>query len=246
MTEKLPAIFNRLNRSQAWWVIVLYVVATIVIGLAATHYINREALRLMLQHADGWATPVFVVIEYLYIVLVPFYNVGIHLAAGYIFGGNVGWLLNWITANLGLFTIVWLIKRYGRPLLEKVVSQEFLAKFDKFDGKIPPILLFVIYALPFFPDNEFAYIVAAGSGSFSPFILPIILGNIAKASISFIGDKGWPGFWQTGVIRLEVLILGSIVVIIQELIRKDAIKKKLIKEKPVIKIPEISADDPQP
>lgn len=194
----------------------LYVSAMIVLGVIVTRFVDREWLRQIVDSAGILGIGVFLVIEYIYVVLVPVYNTMIHLAAGYVFGGSTGWVLNFVATSAGLFTIVLLVKRFGRPIVERVVARRVLDRYDAVSRRIGPIALFLIYVLPLFPDDEFTYLIAASQVRFGRFVLPVLLGNVTKAAVSYIGDEGTGGIPMAAGSRLVVLVVGIVVIGLQE------------------------------
>ena len=71
--------------------------------------------------------------------------------------------------------------------------------------------------LPLFPDDEVTYLLAAGKRiQLWRFIFPVILGNIAKTSTSYLGDEGTGGISMTIGTRVIVLVIGLIIIGIQE------------------------------
>jgi uncharacterized membrane protein YdjX (TVP38/TMEM64 family) len=178
---------------------------------ASTYLINRETLQSFVRGLGFLGPIMFFLIEIAYIVLVPIYNTPIHLMAGYLFGPWWGFVINYVATSLGLLIIVWLSHRYGRSLLQRLLNKKTMSRFDKFFGKkeITPYLLFVIYVLPLFPDDEITYLVALSRVPFLAYIPAILLGNIAKASVSFIGNNPIAGIFPAVMIRVVLLLFGT-------------------------------------
>lgn len=176
----------------------------------STQFFQREVLQAIMSELGFFSPIVFFFVELIYIILVPVYNTPIHLFAGYIYGAYWGFLLNYITTTLGLFFIVWLSQKYGRSILEKIIHKKALARFDTFFGKqtITPFLLLVIYVLPLFPDDEITYLVALSKIPFKKFIPAILLGNISKAAVSFIGNNPIEGIIPAILFRVAILGVG--------------------------------------
>lgn len=201
------------------------------IGVLLHLYVDREALRQLVNRNGSLGIWLFLLIEYVYVFFAPIYNTPIHLAAGYIFGGQLGWLLNFVATTAALFTIIGLVKHYGRPLLGRIVSESKLQKYDKLTQRIGPVALFVAYVLPLFPDDEITYMLAAGERvQFWRFILPVILGNVTKSAVSFIGDEGSQGVPVALGSRLLVLLVGLVLIGIQEYLVGRS-KRKTLEEK---------------
>ena len=163
---------------------------------------------------------IFFLLETIYVTFTPLLNTAIYITSGYLFGGTGGFIINFLSTACGLFLIVFLVKKFGRPLLKRFVSKSFYDRFDVLTQKVGPVLLLVVYVLPFTPDDELTYILVAGSISMKRFILPILLGTLAKSALSFVGSDGTAGLAIAGYARLTMLVVGLIVVGIQEYIYK--------------------------
>ena len=210
-------LLGHFSSRQAWLVIIGYITFMIVLAIIVHQYIDRESLHSVVKSTGYFSILIFLLIEYIYIIFVPIYNTTIHLAAGYIFGGHIGWLLNFLATSAGLFTIIFLVKRYGRRLINKIVSEKKLKRYDSLTNRIGPLTLFIIYVLPGFPDDEITYLMAASKTvQFWRFIIPVLLGNVAKAAVSYIGDEGVHGFSMAAGTRIIVFIIGIIIIGIQE------------------------------
>ena len=79
-------------------------------------------------------------------------------ATGFIFGAFFGTIYSMLGLILGSFIAFKLGRKFGRPLLERVVSKENLKKFDKLIKKGGLITLFIIYLLPVLPDDAVTYL----------------------------------------------------------------------------------------
>lgn len=221
-TQAKKIFLERLSSRQAWALLIGYVSITVAVGLAIQHYVDQESLRSFVSGYGSWGPFLFLLIEYVYVLFVPIYNTPIHLAAGYIFGGSRGWLINFVATTGALFTIVALVKYYGRPLLNRVVSERTLNRYERFVGSIGPIALFVVYVLPLFPDDEITYMLAASERvRFWRFIAPIVLGNVTKAAVSYIGDRGSAGIATALSTRVVILVIGLILISAQEYLIRE-------------------------
>lgn len=192
--------------------LILYGLLMFIAAFLIKKYVNREILQEIVSSSGNLGIFVYYLIEVAYITFTPFLNTFILIVSGYIFGSFLGFIVNFLAATTSLFLIVFLVKKYGRPLLKKLVSESFYKNFDKITQKVGPILLLVAYVIPFSPDDELTYIVAAGPLGFKRFILPVLLGSIGKASYSYIGDLGGPGIITATYFRISVLIIGLILV----------------------------------
>ncbi|MFH1376455.1 MAG: VTT domain-containing protein [Candidatus Woesearchaeota archaeon] len=219
-------IISEKTKLKSIIIICVYIALMIVAAVIFTKYIDRESLQVVVESSGQWGMVIYFFIEVVYVTLTPLFNTFILIAAGYIFGGHVGFIINFLATTIGLFLIVFLVKRYGRPLLKKVVAPRFYNRFDQITQKVGPITLLIVYILPFTPDDELTYIVAAGPIGIKRFILPILLGTLAKSAYSYIGDIGVDGIYIATYARIILLIVGLIIVGIQEYIIK---KRQVVK-----------------
>ncbi len=194
----------------------IYIFLMILSAFIFSIYVDKEALQEIVQSMGFLGIIIYFIIEVIYVTLTPLLNTAILIASGYIFGGHLGFIINFLATTLGLFLIVFLVKRYGRSLLQKVVSHKFYRNFDRIVQKIGPATLLIVYVLPFTPDDELTYLVAAGPVKFRRFIIPILLGSLAKAAYSYIGDLGAEGIIIALYARVILLVIGLIAVGLQE------------------------------
>lgn len=174
----------------------------------ASYVADKEIIRNIISRFGLLSPLIFIFLQFVGVVFLPIYNMPIHLAGGFIFGPYQGWLLNYISTVLSLFFIVWLVKRFGRSLAERLIPQKTLQKYDNFSERVGGLGLFLVYVLPFFPDDELTYLAAASSIPKKQIIVAILLGTIPKAAFSFIGDNPTKGVIPFVIIRVVVAILG--------------------------------------
>lgn len=196
----------------------LYLCIMAAAAFVFSEYVDRESLQKIVRNADQLGIVLYALIEVVYVTFTPLMNTIILIVSGYLFGGHVGFAVNFISTAIGLFLIVFLVKRYGRTLLKRFVSAAIYDRFDKIVEKVGPITLLIVYVLPFTPDDELTYLVAAGPIGFNRFILPVLLGTAAKAGYSYIGAMGAKGLAVAAYFRIILLIFGLVAVGIQEYI----------------------------
>jgi len=216
MDEQATIKARNAQRRRARLVLAAYVGLTVSVGIAIATYVDRQFVKDLVDRSGTGGMVVFALVEYVYILLVPIFNTPIHLAAGYLFGGLTGWIINFISTTAALFTIVAMVRTFGRPLIRRAVQPDLLAKYDSATERIGPLSLFLVYVAPGFPDDELTYLAASGAPSFSRYVLPIVLGNIAKTSTSYLGDEGAAGLPMAIASRIVILAVGLVLIGLQE------------------------------
>ena len=167
-------------------------------------------------------------IEVVAIIFLPISNYPIFMASGLIFGQVSGFFINWAGVVAGTFLILALTKKFGRPLVKKIVAGKTINKYDGYVQKYGPLGLLAAYALPFFPDDELTYLAGLSSLPIKN-IVYVIIGRIPAAAFSFIGDDLVNGTIISLAIRFFILAMGAVIYFRKEIIKffqpMDKLKK---------------------
>lgn len=149
---------------------------------------TQDSIRLFIEPYGVFAPIIFVLIQIFQVVVTPISHYVVGIAGGYIFGTYYGLILNWIGRIIG-HTIAFFIARYGgRRIIKHFVRKETFDKYDKIWEK-GAVILFFIYFLPFFPDDEMSYIVGFSKMHFKTFLLANIFGHIGGSlTLAYVGS----------------------------------------------------------
>ena len=162
-----------------WYCLTIIPVILLILGylFPSSFFSNQESIRNFVEPYGVFAPVIFIFIQILQVVLTPISHYVVSIAGGYIFGTWLGFLYNWIGRVIGTLIAFYLGRRFGRKIIKHVVKQENLQKYDRLfeRGKL---LLFLMYFLPVFPDDELSYL--AGFSSIKPksFIPLMMLGHV--------------------------------------------------------------------
>ncbi len=173
---------------------------------------------------------VFVIIQILQVIVTPISHYTVGAIGGYLYGPYVGGCLNYVGRVIGHLCAFLIARRYGRKYIEKKFDKSLIKKYDKiFSGEsenqkevtLQPLILFLIYFLPLFPDDEISYLVGASNMSKRPFILANIFGHLGGAfSLAYVGSgvsTKDPLFW---VLTISTLIAFPIIWIVLKINKK--------------------------
>src|SRR3989344_6913450 len=149
--NKIKQLIANKTRLKSVFSIGIYIALMVVAAVIFAKYVDRESLQTIVQSSGGFGIGIYFLIEVVYVNLTPLFNTAILIASCYIFGGHLGFIINFLATSVGLFLIVFLVKKYGRPMLQRLVSVSFYNRFDKITQKVGPITLLIVYVLPFTP-----------------------------------------------------------------------------------------------
>lgn len=159
---------------------------------------NTDALRKWVEDCGPLGPLAFILIQYAQVVIAPLPGNVSGVLGGLIFGWW-GILWSFIGSFFGYWTIYALTRRFGRSLVEKVVSKKALDKFDFIFSKRGPLILFIIFMLPMMPDDVVCYIAGLTDipmgklmalttiGRFPPLVINNVIGSgLGEGNFTFV------------------------------------------------------------
>ncbi len=152
---------------------------------AATSNLTPETIRAAVLQLGVLAPLGMIFLEWLQVVAAPIPPVTM-VASGYTFGMFPGGLYSWIGMSLGSLTAMLLGRRFGRPVVEKVVSEDHMEKFYHLTEKHGLIVFTVIFILPGFPDDVVCYLAGLTDLDMKKLFLSASLGRLPTVAILVI------------------------------------------------------------
>jgi len=151
---------------------------------------------------------IFVLVQAFQVVVTPVSHYTVGAIGGYLYGPYWGGILNYLGRIIGHCIAFAIARRFGRSWIIKHLPEETVRKYDTVfsgnpdkpqDTSFQPLILFLIYFLPLFPDDEISYLVGASRMRFRSFLLANLFGHLGGAfSLAYIGsgiNTKDPLFW---------------------------------------------------
>ncbi len=170
---------------QAWGrsLFVLNILTFVVIGgLCVLHWCgwfddfrNLDQLKQLICSSGGWAYVVYIILQFLNVVLLPLPGFLFMLAALSIFGI---WPTFWVTLLVtwaGSIICFWFGRTYGNKAVVWCVGKETAERYQKLLGNKGNLLFLIMQILPFFPDDLLCMIAGLTRMKFSFFILTMTI-----------------------------------------------------------------------
>ncbi|OGO06213.1 MAG: hypothetical protein A2Y73_08555 [Chloroflexi bacterium RBG_13_56_8] len=156
-------------------------------------FADPEALKELL---GPWSPLVIVVAEILQVLLAPMPGQIIGIAAGYLYGVFWGTILSMIGLTLGTMIAIWLARRLGRPLLERIASPELLTRIDSYAQRRGSLTFFLIFLFPFLPDDVCCFLAGLTPLRMGELVLLAIVGRAPGIIVStLIGARAQDLTW---------------------------------------------------
>lgn len=173
---------------------------------------SSENLQAYLEKAGAWMPIVYIVLQFLQVVILPIPSVVSTVAGVTLFGPTktiLFSLLGIIPASIVAFMVG---RKLGNKAVAWIVGEDTLTKWqDKLKGK-DNLLLTMMFLLPMFPDDVLCFIAGLSSMSTKYFITVITISRVLIVtatcySFDLIPINTWWGFllWV-----LIVLVIGGV------------------------------------
>jgi uncharacterized membrane protein YdjX (TVP38/TMEM64 family) len=162
----------------------------------------------------GRAAPaVFVAVQAAQVVFAPIPGQVLGGVGGYLFGGLRGTAYSMLGVTIGSLLVFGASRRYGRPFVARVVTDETLTRFDGFVERHGRIGLFVVFLLPTFPDDAICLIAGLTTLRVRTFLLLLLVGRTpAFLAAAYAGTALSAGREWVFVALVGALVVASLVV----------------------------------
>lgn len=121
---------------------------------------------------------IFIGVQLLQVLIAPIPGQLVSMLSGALFGPWLGTLYSMFGMALGFTLIFILAKNLGRPFVERFVNQKYLDKFDYITKTNGPVVLFLIFLTPFFPDDIISLIAGLSPIRIRTLILVSLAGRL--------------------------------------------------------------------
>ena len=118
-----------------------------------------EAVRGYILKFGFLSSVAFIMFTIIQVIIPPIPGQIAGLVGGYMFGIALGTFYSLIGLVIGTYLIIAVSRKYGEPLVEKIVKKERLVKLDKLFQKTGSLALFLFFLIPVFPDDILSYLI---------------------------------------------------------------------------------------
>lgn len=141
-------------------------------------YSSGERLRGFLLLLGPHSSAIFVLLQAFQVVLSPIPGELTGVVGGYVYGTTIGFILSSIGLSLGSWIAFELARIFGKPLVERWVSKDFLGKFDFLTTCAGTTLCFVLFLFPGLPKDYLCYLLGLSPMRLTTFLLISTFGRM--------------------------------------------------------------------
>jgi uncharacterized membrane protein YdjX (TVP38/TMEM64 family) len=173
---------NRLPRPLRWLLIALALVllagAIYWLWPRLSFFADQQALRAWVASLGAWGPLAIIGLHLTQVLLAPIPGQGIDAASGYLFGPWWGTLYSLLGAVGSSLIAFGLARRFGRPVVERLVAPDALDRLDKLGRERGPALFFLIWLFPLSPDDLACYAAGLTPMPWAQFFVLVVLGRL--------------------------------------------------------------------
>lgn len=206
----IGSIVTLVTGQQSWGrsLFVLNLLTFVIIGgLCILHwcglfddFASLEQLKQLIRSTGGWAYVVYIILQFLNVVLLPLPGFLFMLAGIAIFGA---WQTFWITLFttwVGVVICFWFGRTFGSQAVIWCVGRETAERYQNLLGSKGNLLFFMMQILPFFPDDMLCMIAGLTKMKFSFFLLTMLIAKpFYIATVCFFGSGSLIPFTGWGI-----------------------------------------------
>lgn len=143
------------------------------------------------------------------VLLAPIPGQFINVVNGYLYGLWMGTLYSLAGLTLGTALAMALSRRFGRPLVEKLVGVHTLARWDRLTARQGPVFFFLVFLFPLLPDDVACFVIGL-----SPLPIPRMLLLATLGRLPGLIFACWLGAYATILPWWSWVVLGAVVTLL--------------------------------
>jgi uncharacterized membrane protein YdjX (TVP38/TMEM64 family) len=138
---------------------------------------DPETVRAAIRATGPLAPLAFLTIQALQVLVAPIPGQVLGFVAGYLFGVVLGTALSVAGATVGGYVAFVLARRYGRPVVERLVTADAIALFDGVSADHGRLVLFLFFLVPGLPDDAICFLAGVSEMDTRSFLLASVVGR---------------------------------------------------------------------
>lgn len=177
------------SNNKALWLLLLLLGGLALVGylLYATGlvklFLSKEHLLDFINRHRPYAALIFIGLQTAQVVIAPVPGELTGFAGGLIFGPAWGVVYSTIGLTLGSWLAFSLARLLGRPLVERVVKAETIARYDYVMQHKGRLLAFIMFLIPGFPKDYLCYMLGVGHMRLRDFLVIVTVGRMLGTSL---------------------------------------------------------------
>ena len=180
---------------------------------------DQDQLAIVVERWGNWAPVITISLHVLQVLTAPIPGTAIDAVNGLLFGPWLGTLYSMTGLMIGSILVMMLARKFGRPLVERFVDISSVERIDKLIEKRGSLVIFLIFLLPFLPDDAVCFLAGLSSIPLLELILLALVGRTPGVFVAnFLGSQ------SQSMVLWQWIVLGVVFLVIAVLILKYRVK----------------------
>ncbi len=190
------------QREHGWSPIRILLLAALAVAIGGVLWYWREPLWAFLSDQERirewvaelgpWGPLVVIALNVAQVLLAPIPGQFVGLVNGYLYGIWLGAVYSMVGLLLGSTLAMVLARRFGRPLVERLVNPAQLTRWDRIADHQGPLFFFLVFLFPLVPDDIACFLIGFSSLSIPRMLILATLGRLPGVCVSC-----WMGAYAT-------------------------------------------------
>lgn len=204
-------------------ILLFSLLVSLVVGLGAVMVVtglwdiltSRDRLVAYIGEHRTHASLIFIALQIAQVIAAPLPGEITGFAGGILFGPFWGVLYSTVGLSIGSWLAFTLARLLGRPLVEKLVSNDVMKRYDYVMGHRGLLLAFLLFLLPGFPKDYLCYLLGLGHMRLWHFLAISITGRLfGTVLLTFAGAYFEAGRYEAlSVVAGIGLILALVIMV---------------------------------
>jgi uncharacterized membrane protein YdjX (TVP38/TMEM64 family) len=187
---------------------------------------DPERIKVYVMSFGKFGYLVFLMIQIIQVIAFFIPGEIIQIASGYIYGTFLGTITSVIGISIGSIIVYGIAYRFGRPFVEKIISERNLKLFHRIlEIGSMKYIIFLVYLIPGLPKDVLAYFCGISDLKFKDFAIYSTLGRIPGIAISsYFGANLLTG----NNVTLIIIAITMSIIFVLGVIRGEKIIKTIV------------------
>jgi uncharacterized membrane protein YdjX (TVP38/TMEM64 family) len=172
---------------------------------------DPEKLRAVVQDFGLIAPLVYVIAHAVQVVFMAIPGYAMAVVGGILFGPFFGTVYTMIGVTVGSAIAFLIARSYGRPIVERMIREDALDRFDTFaeQAGLPGLFLFVL--VPVLPEDVISFVAGLSEFRLSVFVAIMFFGRLPAAAVAVLAGDGIAarqfleaGIWASSLVLASV------------------------------------------
>lgn len=174
---------------------------------------NREEIQAFISRFGVLAPFVFMIVQFLQVILAPIPGEATGFIGGYLFGTLKGFVLSSIALTLGSWANFLIGRFLGRRYVRKLIPKDKLKRFDTFIKRQGVLVLLVLFIFPGFPKDYLCLFLGMTALPLKVFFLISAFGRMPGTfMLSLQGASLYEGNYLTFAVLAGICLIVALIV----------------------------------